>query len=202
MRIFYSPDYKHLIAIPARNGSSHIQENLHKYGLIETTYLPAFRGIISEVTKKTFIYRDPCIRLLSFYNQFIYEPYLAKTTKYGDSKLFIPSTRGYDLLSDVLNAKDNIIKNYEIDAHTSPQSNYFMDLDYKQDIEDYEIIPTSQYVKWLYLTFADRVNHEPSKIEEININVTNFNNMQKIQELCMTLYRNDYELLEPNITYV
>lgn len=213
MRIFYELRKKHLIIVPLRNGSSYLQKNALKYNLTEVTHIPVFKTVIAEVQRKTFLYRDPCIRLLSFYNQFVYEPYLKKTVKVQDySHLFAPKTRGNNLLSDFVNASESIVKNYKLDMHTRAQIDYFYNVppvnldssynEYQQDIKDYEIISTDQYAKWIYLTFGETIKHRSSSIDNTNITPNKFRDMQKIQELCTMLYKDDYELLEPNITYV
>jgi len=123
MKLFYKPTTKHLIAVPLRNGSSHLYKNMGNYELIETTYKPFFDTIIDEVKLKTFIYRDPCLRLMSFYENFVYKPYLEKDKpkdkKYQD--MFTPLTRGQTLLSDLVLATHKIKKNYQQDLHTRPQ---------------------------------------------------------------------------------
>lgn len=211
MKIFYNIKHKHLIVAPFRNGSSHLHYHAIQYNLTEVTHGPIFKGIISEVEKKTFLYRDPCARLMSYYRQFVFDPptTTSKTIIKEDAdkalalKLFKPLTRGNDLLSDMVLATDNIIKNYRTDFHTTPQSDYFKDDRYEQSVNEYEIISIDQYAKWLKLTFADKETKQniPS-LDKIIINPYNFRNMQRVQDLCMTLYKDDYELLEPNITYL
>jgi hypothetical protein len=212
MRVFYDLKKRHLIIAPARNGSSHLVDNVFKYNLTEVTPVHVFKSIITEVEHKTFLYRDPCIRLLSFYNQFIYEPYLYKTVKVEPIPLFVPKSRGHDLLSDFLNAKELILKNYKLDMHTRPQMDYFYNIppvnqeiaynESVQNIDEYKIISMDQYTKWIYLTFGDTLKDRPSVIDNFNITPFKFRYMQKIQELSTMLYKDDYELLEPNITYV
>lgn len=202
MKIFYNLQNKHLIAVPLRNGSSHLSTNSFTYKLTEVTYVPMFKSIISEVERKTFLYRDPSVRLLSFYNQFCYRPYAEKISNMEDAKLFIPKTRGNCLLSDFLNAKELLLKNYKLDRHTRPQAEYFYNEEYNQELDEYEIISTDEYVKWIYLTFGDKITHKVSSLKDTNITPINFRYMQKIQEFCKTLYKDDYELLEPKITYL
>lgn len=204
MNIYYSISTKHLIAVPARNGTTHLDTHSLEYNLISVRHAPIFKSIIDETIKKTFIYRDPCLRLLSYYNRFVYQPHKTKSTNNDVAlTLFKPKYRGEDLLSDILFASDNIIKNYKEDVHTQPQVSYFEHSWYVQDIEDYEIISTEQYVKWLKLTFSDfTTKHISSPIDDIVITPRLFSKMQKIQDLCKVLYKDDYELLEPNISYI
>jgi hypothetical protein len=151
---------------------------------------------------------------MSYYKRFIYDTITTstkptKTVSKEDkdttlaNKLFKPVTRGNDLLSDMILATDNLIKNYKADFHTTPQSDYFKDDRYGQTASDYEIISVDQYAKWLKLTFADKdTKQNTPAVDNITISPSNFRNMQRIQDLCMTLYKDDYELLEPNITYL
>jgi hypothetical protein len=210
--VFYDLKKRHLIVTPSRNGSSHLVNNVFKYNLTDVTHVPIFKNVITEAEHKTFLYRDPCIRLLSFYNQFIYEPFLYKTVKVEHIPLFIPKSRGHDLLSDFLNAKELILKNYRLDMHTRSQMDYFYNIppvnievaynESVQDIKEYKIVSMDQYTKWIYLTFGDTVKARPSAIDNFNITPAKFRDMQKIQEMCMNLYKDDYELLEPSITYL
>jgi hypothetical protein len=146
---------------------------------------------------------------MSYYKRFVFDTQAVKTFAKEDqdtnlaNKLFKPVTRGNDLLSDMILATDKLIKNYKEDFHTTPQSDYFKDERYDQNISDYEIVSINQYAKWLKLTFVDKkTTQSTSALDSIIINPSNFRNMQRIQDLCMTLYKDDYELLEPNITYL
>lgn len=213
MKIFYKPKTKHLIVVPARNGTSHLYNNMREYGLVDTTYKPFFDSIIHEAEKKTFIYRDPCLRLLSFYNQFIYEPYINKiktsSVKSKDdagyvdfAEKFVSIVRGDDLFSDLVFSRKKIEKNYTTDVHTCPQYVFF-EKQTDEKINDYEIISVNQYVKWIKLTFADMiVESRPSPIEKIPITPGRFINMHIIQNMCNDLYKNDYKFLEPTLTFI
>jgi hypothetical protein len=200
MRLFYCIKTKHLIAVPFRNGSTFLHENMRTYNIIDVTYPPIFASIINEVDKKTFIYRDPLLRLMSFYNLFIYSESIDKVKDAKYLKLFMPPTRGKDLFSDMVLAKNKIEANYKNDSHTLPQYEFFKNELLKQNIEEYEIISANQYTKWLMLTFTDKVEHKLSAIDKINLNVENFLNMNIIHDICKNIYQEDYKFLEPRVT--
>jgi len=200
MRLFYKPEDKHLIVVPYRNGSAHLSEKMELYELINVSYPPIFNSIIGEVEKKTFIYRDPFLRLISYYNNFIYTPFVKKTQIDKRHKHLVPGTRGKDLLSDIMFAKHKIEKAYKADSHTCPQYDFFKDEVFKQDINDYEIVSVTQYIKWLVLTFADATTkHRASETSIINLNIENFTQLQIIHDMCRRLYKDDYKYLEPKV---
>lgn len=215
MKMFYHQETKHLIAVPFKNGTTYISNNVSKYKLLEVTYDSFFKMVIKDTEKKTFIYRDPCLRLLSFYNGFIYGPtklnkavnleknpkdYLA-IKKQKPNELFNIVVRGNNLLSDLVMSKSNIEKYYMTNAHTMPQYEYFKK--YDETVQDYEIVSNTQYDKWLKLTFADMdFEFKKSGIDDTQLIPSNFRDMQIIQNMCYSLYEEDYKFLEPNIIYL
>lgn len=201
MKIFYHTQTQHLIATPFRNGSSHLYENMMKYQLTDISHLPIFDSIQREVVRRTFLYRDPCLRLISYYHNFVYS-YNKPSANVDILRRFKPSSRGYDLFSDMMLAKDNIIKNYREDKHTQPQYDYFVNPDYNQNLDDYEIISVNQYAAWIKLMFKVAVDTKKHPSDDCSIVPSSFRNMQRIQDMCTELYKDDYEKLEPRIRYI
>lgn len=214
MKIFFEPITKHLIIAPNRNGSSHLTKNMHEYQLLDVSYQALFNSIIDIVEKKTFLYRDPCIRLMSFYSLFVHQPYLEKINKVSTDSTKVKKNKTYfteqfgatarhtDLLHDMVLAKSKIEQNYMKDTHTMSQYEFFNTYP-NERVQDYEIISVSQYIKWLKLTFADTTTEvKTSSVDKISLTPSTLISMQVIQEMCHKLYEYDYTFLEPRITYI
>jgi len=209
VRIFYSPAQKHLIVTPFRNGSTHLFIYKENYKLIQVQEAPiieqseAFTNIIDKVEKKTFIYRDPFLRLISYYNNFIYEPFAYKQKIRNISDNFTPFSVGKDLVSDMILAIDKIEKNYKNDYHTLPQYEFFKNKSLNQNIEEYTIISITQYTKWITQTFIGSIpQYMPSKINKIYSETENRKSLHIIYDMCKRIYKEDYEFLEPRITLI
>jgi len=208
VQFFYRPTHEHLIVVPFRNGTTHLNSNTTSYGLHNITQDHLIDNVFEKAKKKTFIYRDPFLRLMSFYNAFVYKPYVTKEQLESEgvknaSDCFAPPVRGHDLLSDMIFAKNNIIKNYKTHDHIQPQYSYFKHDIFNQNLEEYEIISVSQYTEWIHLTFADTdFKYVPSEISEINLNIESTVYLQNMYNMCKYLYKEDYKFLEPRIILI
>lgn len=215
MRVLYEPVKKHLIIAPLRCGSSILEDNAEKYNLVVmTSEIPhnygheselynntEFLNLIKESDKRTFLFKEPFERLVSFYRTFVYYPHFFKHDGELNKRfrLFFSENRKQDFWDDMLQAWDLIEQHYKYDPHTTPQYHFFKSCN--QNVDDYEIVSTDEYRKWICLNFAEKIEDRISPIHEIPIKFSSISKIQKLHEMCKILYKEDYEYLEPKVTY-
>jgi len=214
MRIFYQEDTKHLIITPLRCGSSYMARNSTDFKLItlpniyysSRPTIALFEALFQESEKKTFIFRDPFERFLSYYNTFVFKQN-TRTDKDDKSaspirKILLPLAENKNIWEDINNSLLVIKDNYEIDWHTRPQTQFFLfaahhikNTSSDEFINSFEFINFDNYRKWIYLTFA-KITEYKSALEE-NTSLTTFfdwNNFIKINNFIKDIYKRDYEI--------
>jgi len=228
MQIFYKKSTGHLIVTPFRCGSTHLNKSIKKYGLLNITEYEdsdEYKNILSNVKKKTFIYRDPFERWVSFYFGLVYTPRLCElgildgevVYKEYNNRIVIPKnidqmyynpTSYYDLIDSIKGTEDfwsatyaatkllkNIIKTSD-DRHIFPQHIFFEEYFSKISTDKYEVISIKNYVSWINLTFNDRLNYV-SNLSDIYIKLSEVELVNEIRNMCMDIYNKDYTHIFP-----
>jgi len=238
MRVFYRKSTDHLIVTPFRCGSSHLQISRDEYGLIQLTELSnfdvmnlasdAYKNILSKVKKKTFIYRDPFERWISFYYGLVYIPRLCELgildtdhvyKKYkgriavarNAEQLYFNPNCYYDLVELIdgnesfwnaaykaTNSLKNIIK-ITNDAHILPQYVFFNNYFSKIKYNEQEVISLKNYIYWIETTFNDKLDYV-SNLDYIDIKLSDVDLINEIKSMCKDIYYKDYKYIFPFTT--
>jgi hypothetical protein len=204
MRIFYQESTKKLIITPFLTGSSILMDKVIQRE-IELTWFDhgneVQRKCIEEILKdteinKTFLYRDPVERVISFYHKFIFDSKITEKNKNTEGlKLFTPKNRKENFWDEVWEALPLIETHYKKNDHLIPQYTYFSF--FKENPEEYEIYSTDNYVKWFFLEFAitlTEADHEFLKHTGQNVF-----RMYRIIERLQKLYPDDIQKIQPLI---
>lgn len=190
MIVFFSHETESIIITPFRCGSRHLIKNASDYNLmhfsVETAYgKKLFKSIINDVEDKTFLYRDPVDRYISFYHTFIFN----KPEKEAPNKSIIPKIRSKNFWEDLYNSVSLLEKYFDIDSHTNNQYRYFSMMD--ENINDYKIIDVENFSKFIYLTFADKVEAHKKPLSDEKFNFYDFQYYNKIKPRLEKLYEED-----------
>jgi hypothetical protein len=229
MRVFYRKSTDHLIFTPFRCGSSHLQISRDEYGLLNENEMSdsEYSNILKRVKKKTFIYRDPFERWISFYYGLVYIPRLCELgildtdhvyEKYkgriavarNAEQLYFNPNCYYDLIESIegnesfweaaytaTRSLENIIKTTD-DAHIFPQYTFFNMHFSKIECNTSEIISLKHYSTWINLTFNANLVHV-SNLDYIKINLFDVDLINEIKSMCMDIYYKDYKYIFPLI---
>jgi len=239
MRVFYRKSTDHLIVAPFKCGSSHLQISRDEYELVDKSNSantiimnfilnnspPTSNNILSKVKKKTFIYRDPFERWISFYYSFIYIPRMCEignlSTDYDaekyNGKIFIPNNIeeadlhpiSYYNLIELIDGSEgfwgaahkttsslkNIIK-ITNDAHILPQYVFFNNYFSKIKHDEQEVISLKNYIYWIETTFNDKLDYV-SNLDSIDIKLSEIDLVNEIRTICIDIYYEDYKHIFP-----
>jgi len=218
MRIFYQSSTSHLIIAPYRCGSTYLKDKSDHLGLTYLGVLGAdgvYRDTITYLfnnkdISKTFIYRDPIERYISYYAQFV-QPYSGEnaTTKKKILETTANKYADYIIQKDLLEeaSKNNIWynihkglsaleKNYTKDWHTNTLHSYF---EYtNQKIENYNFVPWDSFAKWIFLIFKVKNDYKSKLKDDLSETTTSGLDIMKCIEIYTTLkslYAVDYDKL-------
>jgi hypothetical protein len=190
MIIFYQEEKQHLIVTPFRCGSQYLRINSPNLKL-QVSAVPSldgfplyiehdefFKKIRKEALRKTFLFREPHERFLSYFNSVIIEP--------KDREWFF-----WELAHEYLMGNQNIfVDNW----HTVPQINYFKNT--QENIDEYDIISVKDYAKFIYLNFDQEVPSHTNMLKQKPIRGTDlayaleiFDYLRKVYE-CETPLKN------------
>jgi hypothetical protein len=214
MRVFYHENTNSLIALPFRNGSTHLLHNLNTYNLtflnLETQLGNTMLDTITNDKKinKIFFYRNPIDRFLSFYVNFIV---LSKQISKSNTYEYKNQPLMKKVLDENYNEKLNIWNNlynslniieeyYNQDEHTQSQYNYFIDND--EEVKKYNVYDFKDYNKWIFLTFGKKNLVTSSLNEEridFNLRGSDFFKCMEIHDTFKKIYKNDLNFLAPMV---
>lgn len=207
MKALFNPVKQQLIIAPLRCGSTMLEENAGKYGLINVSNqihddIENFKNLVKNVKKKTFLFKEPFERLTSFYRNFVYVPFFWGHDDGLDEgfRKFFPEKRKKDFWDDMLEAKDLIVSQYKNDPHIMPQYTFFEM--FEQNVDEYEIVNMEYFQKWMNLNFLEVLQDRKSPIHEIPIKFSSITKIQTLHDMCKDLYKEDYKYLEPNAIYL
>lgn len=220
--MFYHENTNSLIAVPYRNGSTHLLHSTDIYKLIHLNLGTQIGKIVFETItsdkklNKIFFYRNPIERFLSFYVHFVA---CAVTPSKTDE--WTPPMAG--ILNKVYNKKvtiwDNLYsalplieKHYKNDMHTQPQHSYFAkneedrclhNASTGEEVQNYTVYDVADYGKWLYLTFGKKIPHNAALDNpEFNFKISgiDFFKLMEINDVLKELYKDDLTFLAPEVT--
>jgi hypothetical protein len=206
MKAFFEPTKRQLIIAPLRCGSTILEDNAHKYNLMNITPEldidggAQFPNIIRNSQTKTFLFREPFERLVSSYMNFVYVPHFwgHDDNLNEDFKLFFSKRRKKDFWDDLLEAMDLIKLHYKKDPHMMPQYSYFEKTN--DNVDDYQIINAKDFREWMYLNFLEELEEQKPAMYDIPILFSSVSKIQKLHEICrQELYKEDYEYLESRV---
>lgn len=205
MRIFYQEKQNKIFVTPFLCGSSYLLNNANTFSLI--SFLPTDDKtskqmmFLQELLKqpnisKTFIYRNPVERVLSFYNKFLFNKTKTSGSRYNSEFIFKcpASTVKKTFWGEMVCSLPLFEKHYKTDLHTAPQFTFFEMFD--ENVNDYTVYDVDDFTKWLYLEFLVR----ETSISHSFINHTMDGNIIGILNLydrLKKLYEVDYSKIEP-----
>jgi len=207
-RVFYKDSTDHLIVPPPRCGSTFFTANHDILGLFPLNFnypirYKAFKQATVGAVKKTFIYRDPLARLVSFFDCFVY------TSDRGDRNkrlfdhgnivhVYEHGRRSYERFWRDLHKSLPLIKeNYMDDEHTSPQHLYFSQ--HGETSADYDLVNVTGLEKFVCENFIENdltglnLTHTPKSYP---INSNDLPLIAEIVGAVKEIYAMDYMLIE------
>lgn len=218
MRMFYHENTNSLIAVPYRNGSTHLLHSTDVYQLIHLNLntqigKSAFETITSDKKlNKIFFYRNPIERFLSFYVHFV----AFAVTPSKTDEMAVILNKGYNkkvtIWDNLYSALPLIEKHYKNDMHTQPQHSYFAKNEEDrclhhastgEEVQNYTVYDVADYSKWLYLTFGKKIPRNAALDNpELNFNISgiDFFKLMEIHDVLKELYKDDLTFLAPEVT--
>jgi hypothetical protein len=217
MRFFYYHPTNHFIASPTRTGSTFLLNNCSE-SLVHLTdiskeneQITSDREIFKNQSQhRTFIYRDPVDRFLSWYKKFVVldEFMMSQTISYSNFlRAMLLDNKSNNPIEDLYNSLDLIKQHHSKDIHTVGYS-HFIDVN-DIDLHQFNVINFLNFKTWvvaeLNLTPVNQnqnYKHILEDSEELTYVPKNEEEREKLQEVVSTLkeiYKQDYELIAPLI---